>query len=69
MNSIWGILMIIIGAFFSICGIRKSNFLIYRLFVSRSKILWGEKVHNFYSVVGILIIIFGILFILGIFNQ
>jgi len=48
-----------------ICGYRKSEFVIYRLLVARSKILWVEKVHGFYQVAGIMVIIFGVLLALG----
>jgi len=66
MNIIWGILTIIIGLFILISSIIKSKFIIYRLLVARSKILWGKNVHNFLMVSGILIIIVGILMIIGI---
>ena len=39
--------------------------IIYRLMVSRSRILWGEKVHRFYQIVGTMVIIFGALVALG----
>ena len=71
MNIFWGLLMIAIGAFLSISGFVRSNFIIYRLFVARSRILWGDgdKVHNFYVIVGILVVVFGILFTIGVFNK
>lgn len=34
--------MIAIGIFMLICGITKSDFIIYRILVARSKILWGK---------------------------
>jgi len=55
----------VIGLFMFICGYRKSEFVIYRLLVARSKILWVEKVHGFYQVAGIMVIIFGVLLALG----
>jgi len=66
MNIVWGILTIIIGLFILISSIIKSEFIIYKLLVARSKILWGKNVHNFLMVSGILIIIVGILMIIGI---
>jgi len=48
-----------------ICGISKSDFGIYRLMVARSKILWGEKVHRFYQIAGVIVIVFGLLVALG----
>jgi uncharacterized membrane protein len=66
MHPLWGVLMIAVGLFMLISGLSKSDFIIYRLMVARSKILWGENVHRFYQVVGIIIIVVGILAGLGI---
>ena len=65
MHCVWGILIALVGLFMLICGTLKSNFIIYRLLVYRSRILWGEHVHRFYQVVGAIVIIFGVLFALG----
>ena len=65
MNPLFGLLFAAIGLFMLICGLLKSNFVIYRLMVARSKILWGENVHRFYQVVGAILIIIGILVSLG----
>jgi uncharacterized membrane protein len=69
--NIWGIILSIVGLFFLISGLTKSNFFVYRLFVARSNILWKdeERVHKFYQVVGALIIIFGILVALEIIKK
>ena len=48
-----------------ISGLLKSDFIIYRLMVARSKILWGENVHRFYQIVGVILIILGIIVSLG----
>jgi hypothetical protein len=61
MHVLWGILIILAGLFLFICGRLKSNFIIYRLFVYRSRILWGDNVHRFHQVVGVIVIVFGIL--------
>jgi len=61
--------MIAIGAFLSICGFLKSEFIIYKILASRSKILWGDKVHIFYAFVGILVAIMGILYAFGVFKE
>lgn len=66
MDVLWGILIILAGLFLTICGTVKSNFIVYRLFVYRSKLLWGDNVHRFYQVVGIIVIIFGLLVALNI---
>ena len=71
MNVFWGLLMILIGIFFSISGILKSNFIIYRILVSKSRLLWseGNAVHYFYIGIGILITVVGILYSFGIIGK
>ena len=65
MNLLWGGLLILAGLFLLVCGSLQSKFFIYRLMVARSKILWGEKVHRFHQVSGVLVITFGVLVALG----
>lgn len=67
MHVLWGILMAAVGLFMLVCGTLKSEFLIYRLMVARSRILWGQgdAVHRFYQVCGLIIIVLGALFTLG----
>jgi hypothetical protein len=65
MHMLWGILIILAGLFLLICGSLKSNFIIYRLLVYRSKILWGDNVHRFHQVVGAIVIVFGVLVAVG----
>jgi len=64
MHVLWGILIVLAGLFLFICGSLKSNFIIYRLLVYRSRILWGDNVHRFHQVAGAMVIIFGVLFAL-----
>ena len=68
MHILWGILMAAAGLFMLACGTTKSEFVIYRLMVQRSRILWGEgdKVHRFYQVTGTILIILGLLWALGV---
>ena len=61
MHILWGILIIFAGLFITISATLKSNFIIYRILVARSKIVWGELVHRFYQIAGLIIIVFGIL--------
>jgi hypothetical protein len=61
MHILWGLLIVVAGLFMLVCGSLKSKFIIYRLMVARSKILWGENVHRFYQIVGVVVIIFGAL--------
>ncbi len=65
MSVIWGGLMVVVGLFILICSSLKSEFIIYRLLVARSKILWGERVYRFHQMSGVLIIGFGIAMVLG----
>jgi len=62
----YGIIMILIGLFMTISGFRKSDFFIYQLLVTKSKRLWGENVHKFYQITGLIIITVGILIVIGI---
>ena len=69
MQILWGVLVIIAGLFMLISGLMKSNFVIYRILVARSKILWGENVHRFYQIVGAVVIVFGVLMTIGIIGR
>ena len=65
MNILWGSLMVAVGIFMLVCGRLKSQFFLYKLMVARSKMLWGENVHWFYQIVGVIVIIVGVLVALG----
>jgi len=65
MHILWGILVVIAGLFLLVCGSLKSEFIIYHLMVCRSKILWGEHVHRFHQVAGIIVIVVGVLVAIG----
>ena len=69
MNNIWNIIMIIIGFLMFLGGLTKSDFVIYKILVARSKMLWGNNVHRFYQVAGIIVMGFGILLMLGIIGK
>jgi hypothetical protein len=71
MHVLWGLLMAAVGLFMLVCGTLKSEFIIYRLMVARSRILWGQgdAVHRFYQVSGLIIIVLGALFALGLIWQ
>ncbi|MBN1763754.1 MAG: hypothetical protein JW860_00720 [Sedimentisphaerales bacterium] len=66
MHILWGVLIILAGLFLMICGSLKSDFVIYRLLVARSKILWGKHVYRFHQITGVIVIIFGVLVALNI---
>ncbi|MBC8217967.1 MAG: hypothetical protein H8E73_05830 [Planctomycetes bacterium] len=65
MHVFWGILMIAVGLFMVVCASLKSQFIIYRLMVARSKILWGKNVHRFHQIAGVAVIVFGVLVAIG----
>jgi hypothetical protein len=65
MNILWGSLMVAVGIFMLVCGRLKSQFFLYKLMVARIKMLWGENVHWFYQIVGVIVIIVGVLVALG----
>ncbi len=65
MHILWGSLIMAAGLFMLVCGSLKSKFIIYRLMVARSKILWSENVHRFYQITGAIVIIFGALVAFG----
>jgi uncharacterized membrane protein len=65
MHWFWGTLMAIIGLFMLVCGTVKSDFVVYRLLVARSRILWGDAVHRFFQVSGLIVAALGILWASG----
>ena len=69
MEILWGILMIMAGLFMLISSLIKSDFIIYRILVARSKILWGENVYRFYQIIGAIVIVVGVLMIIGIIGR
>jgi hypothetical protein len=48
--------MAAVGVLFIVWGRAQSDFVVYRLLVARSRILWGDRVHGFYQVVGVILI-------------
>ena len=67
MNYLWGSLVFLIGLFMFISALKKSEFIIYKLLVARSKVLWGENVHSFYTIVGVFLMGFSSLFFFNVF--
>jgi predicted DNA-binding transcriptional regulator len=66
MNMLWGVLMAIIGLSMLVCGTMKSDIVVYRLLVARSRILWGDAVHRFFQVSGLIVALLGILWASGV---
>lgn len=65
MHVLWGTLMVAAGLFLLVCGTLRSDFIVYRLLVARSKMLWREYTHRFHQVAGAIIIVLGVLWALG----
>ncbi len=64
MGIIWGLIIAAIGALFIVWGRTRSEFVVYRLLVARSRVLWGQgdQVHGFYQVAGAIMIVVGAAF-------
>ena len=61
MSVVWGVLIAVVGAVFVLWGRTKSDFVVYRVLAARSRMLWGDRVHGFYQVVGVVMAVFGLL--------
>ncbi len=57
----WGVLTAVIGVLFVVWGRAQSDFVVYRLLAARSRILWGDRVHGFYQIVGVILVVVGLL--------
>ena len=57
----WGLLIAMVGVLFVWWGRSKSEFVVYRLLVARSRVLWGsgDRVHGFYQCAGAALVVFG----------
>jgi len=68
MNYLWGSLMVLIGVFLLVSALKKSEFIIYKLLTARAKLLWGDNVHTFFVVVGVILLSLSSLFFFGIWG-
>ena len=66
MQILRGCVIATMGLPLFIDGTSKNQFVICKLLVARSKILWDERMHRFHQVAGILIVAFGILVAIGV---
>jgi hypothetical protein len=57
---LWGFAVAAIGVLFVVWGTTRSEFVGYRLLVARTRVLWGDRVHTFYQVVGVVLILLGL---------
>ena len=64
MNYLWGSLMMLIGLYIFISALLKSEFIVYKLFHARAKMMWGENAHAFLMASGLVIASLSILFFL-----
>ena len=69
MQNPWGMVVAAIGLLMFIGGFTKSKFILYRVLAARSRGFWGDHVHSFYVVVGLLMMLFGVLVALGIIHR
>ena len=65
MHLLWGILIVLAGLFLLISSSKKSDFIVYRLIVARSKILWGDNTYRFHQISGAIVIVVGVLVAVG----
>ena len=66
MNVLWGLVMATIGGLFFFWARSQSESVVYRLLAARSRILWGDRVHSFYQVVGAVLVVLGLLWAIGV---
>ena len=62
----WGWVVAAIGALFAFWGSTRSEFVVYRMLAARSGMMWGDRVHGFFQVVGGILVVLGALWALGV---
>ena len=67
MHVLWGSLMAILGLCMLAFATTRSQFIVYRMLVARSRILWGEgnSVHRFFQICGLILFVLGVMWALG----
>ena len=66
MELLWGILMALVGSFLLVSATLRNDFVVYRLLVARSRLLWRDRVHLFHQVVGAILVVLGLLWASGV---
>lgn len=66
MSLLWGIVMALVGLFLLVSATLRTNFVVYRLLVARSRLLWRDRVHLFHQVVGAILVVLGLLWASGV---
>ncbi len=69
MHNIWGVMIAIVGLLMLLGGLTKTDFVLFRILASRSRLLWGDSVHSFYIVVGLMVALFGVLVTTGVIRR
>jgi hypothetical protein len=54
-----GLIIAAVGALFIGWSRTRSKYVVYRILVARSRLLWGDNVHRFFLVAGALMVAFG----------
>jgi hypothetical protein len=57
------------GIYIFVSAILKSEFIVYRLFHARAKMMWGDNAHSFLMAVGIIIAGLSSMFFLNIWGK
>jgi len=65
-NILWGSLIIVIFVLMFIAATVKSDFIVYKLLVARTKLLFKEHAYEAHQVFAVLGIIFGLLLVFGV---
>jgi hypothetical protein len=66
MELLWGISMALVGLFLLVSARLRTDFIVYRLLVARSRLLWRDRVHLFHQVVGVILVVLGLLWASGV---
>ncbi|PIX48185.1 MAG: hypothetical protein CO096_05285 [Armatimonadetes bacterium CG_4_9_14_3_um_filter_66_14] len=66
MEHPWGILMALVGSFLLVSATLRTDFVVYRLLVARSRLLWRDRVHPFHQAVGAILVVLGLLRAFGV---
>lgn len=65
-NILWGSILIVIFIIMFIAATVKSDFIIYKLLIARTKLLFKDYAYEAHQVFAVLGIIFGLLLVFGV---
>ena len=69
MSYLWGGLIVGFGVFLFVCSTRKSDLVVYRWLVARSRTLWNDRVYLFHQIAGVAVVVFGMLVAVGVIRS